>query len=277
MASQLPFLAAASEKEAIQAALDQYNWAARSLRPNPSQSDLVKLYHADGRPYTETTQEMVGGTQEQPAYAWVERHVMFSTREPVGAVIRVKLGGYGGERHFRIESKGVNGRAVALPYGARRNPHQSDVGMYQDILAHLRALQWVYTTTHWTSSGPNSYGDHLLLQRLYEGLDKPIDALGERMVAYFGPQAVAPEVIHERVDQVLPGVMGLTRSPLDALHMLERRLQRAIRKAWKANQDSGDEMSLGIDDFLMGLANERDEAIYLLKQRLHGSGEAGRG
>jgi hypothetical protein len=119
---------------AVQSVVRMLKWqvgmglqVADELMLNPrdrAPDDLVKLYHSDGRPYTETTQEMVGGTQEQPAYAWVERHVMFSTREPVGAVIRVKLGGYGSERHFRIESKGSDGRAVALPYGSRRNPRQ---------------------------------------------------------------------------------------------------------------------------------------------------------
>lgn len=151
---------------------------------------------------------------------------------------------------------------------SRRNPRQSDVGMYQSILAHLRALQWVYTTSHWTSAGPNSYSDHLLLQRLYEGLDKPIDALGERMVAYFGPQAVAPRDINKRVNELLVICEERGLGGLDCLYNLEDWLQTSIRMAWKANQDSGDEFSLGIDDYLMGLANERDEAIYLLKQRL---------
>jgi hypothetical protein len=202
--------------------------------------------------------------------------------------------------------------------------------MYQDILAHLRALQWVYTTTHWTSSGPNAYGDHLLLQRLYEGLDKPIDALGERMVAYFGPDSVDPSLISSRVKKILhhpfqlkraamagtepwasewpthisdprrlrerpreieydgtrytqwheaaAGRKGLSNAlqwdTLARLDRLERSLQRHIKAAWKANQDSGDEFSLGIDDYLMGLANERDEAIYLLKQRLGGGSGA---
>jgi DNA-binding ferritin-like protein len=150
--------------------------------------------------------------------------------------------------------------------------------MYQNILAQMRALQWVYTTSHWTSSGPNSYSDHLLLQRLYEGLEKPIDALGERMVAYFGPQSVDPDLINKRVQAIIfekgrtGGGIGRKKiqpgEELWALLRTEQDLQKAIRKAWKANQDSGDEFSLGIDDYLMGLANERDEAIYLLKQRL---------
>jgi DNA-binding ferritin-like protein len=172
------------------------------------------------------------------------------------------------EDRVRKELLAPIGGLVARVAKPRSNPRKSDVGLYQSILAHLRALQWVYTTTHWTSSGPNSYGDHLLLQRLYEGLDKPIDALGERMVAYFGPQAVDPRDINKRVNELLVICEERGLGGLDCLYNLEDWLQTSIRMAWKANQDSGDEFSLGIDDYLMGLANERDEAIYLLKQRL---------
>jgi DNA-binding ferritin-like protein len=147
--------------------------------------------------------------------------------------------------------------------------------MYQDVLAHLRALQWSYTTTHWISAGPNAYGDHLLLERLYKGLAKPIDGLGERMVAYFGSQSVAPVLINDKAGKLIqwagddaPGRKTIEDTSLAVLLYLEDGLRQSIKTAWKANQDSGDEMSLGIDDFLMSLANERDEAVYLLKQRL---------
>lgn len=163
---------------------------------------------------------------------------------------------------------------------AYKNPRQSDVKLYQAILAHLRALQWVYTTTHWTSAGQNSYGDHLLLQRLYEGLDKPIDQLGERMVAYFGPQSVDPTTINAQVQRIVSSRVDIpsVKDQLGFLFVLESGLQGVIASAWKANQAmQGDfsigaggrhHYSLGLDDFLMGLANDRDEAIYLLKQRL---------
>ena len=99
------------------------------------------------------------------------------------------------------------------------------------------------------------------------------------MVAYFGPQSVSPSVIADKVNSLVAKVSGGYELNLSGdkglkfLLYLENRLQSYLREAWKANQDSGDEFSLGIDDYLMGLANERDEAIYLLKQRLHGSGE----
>ncbi len=168
------------------------------------------------------------------------------------------------------------------PRSLRRNPRKEDAGLYQDVLAHLRALQWLYWTTHWTSKGPNFYGDHLLLQRLYEGKDggpninEEIDALGERMVAYLGPEYVNPLAINDKVQSALrnataasdPTGSTLNVDPLKVLSMLERRLQGSIKKAWKANSAHEASFSLGVDDFLMGLAKERDTAIYLLQQRL---------
>lgn len=157
---------------------------------------------------------------------------------------------------------------------ARQNPAPADVELYQDILAHLRALQWLSWTQHWTSKGPNFYADHKLLQRLYEGkgggpnINEEIDALGERMVFHFGPAAVEPAAIQHRANVLLhrQGRRAGSKDPMDALLRLESTLQAAIKKAWKANQQS--DVSLGLENYLTQLADERDTARYLLKQRL---------
>lgn len=161
------------------------------------------------------------------------------------------------------------------PWPTRRNPMMSEVELYQDILAHLRALQWVSWTSHWTASGPSYYSDHRLLQRLYTGkggpdINEEIDALGERMVAYFGPPSVDPEAIVGRVHQLTGQAVKSSADQFEALLTMEMQLQQAIRRAWEANQASGEHMSLGIDDLLMSLANEREGAIYLLRRRLGG-------
>jgi DNA-binding ferritin-like protein len=174
----------------------------------------------------------------------------------------------GGKRPSKPKSK--------RPWQARRNPMMNEVELYQDILAHLRALQWVSWTSHWTASGPSYYGDHQLLQRLYEGkgggpnINEEIDGLGERMVAYFGPPSVNPEAIVGRVHQLTGQAVQSSADQFEALLTMEMQLQHAIQRAWKANQASGEHMSLGIDDMLMGLANEREAAIYLLQRRLGG-------
>lgn len=145
---------------------------------------------------------------------------------------------------------------------------------YQVILATLRSLQWIAWSAHWTAAGPNYYGDHQLLQRLYEGkgggpdIQAEIDGLGEKMVAYFGPQSVAPSAIEELVHGTVKSAAGAGLGQFEALLTLERHLQELIKKAWRANQEAGESFSLGFDDYLMGLANERETAIYLLGRRL---------
>lgn len=162
------------------------------------------------------------------------------------------------------------------PAMSRANPMMNEGPLYQDVLAHLRAIQWVSWTAHWTAAGPSYYGDHKLLQRLYAGkgggpdINEEIDALGERMVAYFGAPSVNPSAIVHRVHQLTQQALSNSATPFDALLSLEMQLQQAIRRAWKANQASGKHMSLGIDDLLMSLANEREGAIYLLRRRLGG-------
>jgi DNA-binding ferritin-like protein len=156
------------------------------------------------------------------------------------------------------------------PSRARANPSTASYPLLVSVLAHLRALQWLYWTTHWTTQGPNFYGQHLLLQRLYEGkkggpnINEQIDQLGERLVAYFGAASINPVLIQQQATTLLERVQG--GEPVAALMRLEEHLQRAVRAAWDAEQQAGSSRSLGLDDYLMGLANERDTARYLLGQ-----------
>ena len=52
--------------------------------------------------------------------------------------------------------------------------------IFQKTLAILRSLSCYYQTAHWTVKGPNYYGDHLLLQRLYDAVTGEIDTVGEK-------------------------------------------------------------------------------------------------
>lgn len=152
----------------------------------------------------------------------------------------------------------------------RRNP---DVGTFQDVLGHLRALNWLYWTAHWTSAGPNFYGDHLLLQRLYVGddggpdINEQIDRLGERMVAYFGESSVDPVVINDMASRLIKAAREKSGDDLHALLELEKSSQVVVRSAWTQAR----QMSLGLDDLFMSIAQDRDTAVYLLGRRLRAS------
>jgi len=134
------------------------------------------------------------------------------------------------------------------------------------LLAHLRALHWCYWTAHWQAKGDPAYGDHLLYQRLYEGMVDEIDGLAEKCVAYFGEKAVCPNAqivtaahlvqqIHENGDLAT------------GLQMSEEVLQRVIREL-RDRLSEGGELSVGLEDYLGGLANAHETNQYLLGQRL---------
>lgn len=156
----------------------------------------------------------------------------------------------------------------------RLNPKRQDVVGYLSIVAHLRAIQWLAWNAHWVSSGPNAYGMHLLLERLYSGkgddapgpnIEEHIDEIGERIVAYFGNSAIDPAQLNHQSTLLLQSVAKQETDPVCQLLCLERSLQRVLKDVWEKEQSSKDR-SLGLDDYLMGLANERDTVIYLLQQ-----------
>jgi hypothetical protein len=139
----------------------------------------------------------------------------------------------------------------------------------QKILAALRALRWSYHTKHWMVSGGHFYGDHLLFERLYSGkpsLDDAADSLAEKMVAQLGPASVSSRSIWPLAGDFLDRGMATSECPYRQSLAMEQEAQLLLARAHTSLKQKG-ALSLGMDDLLMSLANEREQAIYLLKQR----------
>ena len=139
----------------------------------------------------------------------------------------------------------------------------------QHLLALLRTLRWHYHTTHWRVQGKNFYGDHLMFERLYKGdpsLDDEIDTLGEKMVSLYGRDVVTSQAIWPEATRSLEAVASQSCPYRQAL-MLEQEVQQTLKSAHDSLKSEG-RLTAGMDDYLIALANERDTAIYLLKQRL---------
>lgn len=139
------------------------------------------------------------------------------------------------------------------------------------LLALLRAQHMLYWTGHWQATGDSSYGDHLLMERLYTGnVVAEIDTLAEKMVAMGGAEAVDPqrqiELMHNWVQEVDDLV-----HPIERALFLEREFQDFVEHVYEVLSDS-DDMSLGLDDFLMSMANDHETSLYLLQQRVDGFG-----
>lgn len=138
------------------------------------------------------------------------------------------------------------------------------------VLGQLRGLQWSHWNSHWKVQGDTQYGDHLLFERLYAGLTEDIDTLGEKITSYFGPQAITDMGTAMEMVGFLQNYPKPDKGPTELYERalaLELHLQTTLKTVYTAIKASGD-MSLGLDDFLMSLANTHETHVYLLRQRL---------
>jgi hypothetical protein len=154
----------------------------------------------------------------------------------------------------------------------------------QWLLALLRAQYWMYQNLHWEVQGDAAYGNHLLFQRIYEGDDAEgedddgvqgeVDALAEKMVGTYGNAAVSSAALIDKVNRWLH-----TWDQVDCLFRRalysERCARICIRRTYERLKDLG-AISLGMDDFLMGLDSGHETNEYLLRQVLRAKESAER-
>jgi len=134
-----------------------------------------------------------------------------------------------------------------------------------ELLALIRSSQLISQTCHWTISGPQFYGDHQLLQRIYEGMNNQIDGLGEKIVNNGG--SVCPCDQSKLISQF---VIQFNDSQSDCMNICLGIETAIIDKISLVRQqlESNQKLSDALDNFLQGLADEHDVFIYLLKQRI---------
>ncbi len=136
------------------------------------------------------------------------------------------------------------------------------------MLAMLRSAYILHQTSHWQASGPMFYGDHEMLLRIYESVEDEIDTLAEKMVAKYGAPSVNPieqaEIINQHVQEMEQKSGG---DPITRAMLVEEDLQETFTNAYQ-HLKQANSMSLGMDDFIMGVANNHETNVYLLRQRL---------
>jgi DNA-binding ferritin-like protein len=142
-------------------------------------------------------------------------------------------------------------------------------GSLLTLLGTLRALKWTSWNSHWQVKGKPFYGDHLMLERIYQGeIDEQIDTLGEKLVFMYGGGVITNGVMRS---SFLHGVESALSShkhcALSRVLYLEKLLQNQFKLCHSLGQQS-QQISLGMDDYLMATANQHETFLYLLKQRL---------
>jgi DNA-binding ferritin-like protein len=148
--------------------------------------------------------------------------------------------------------------------GAGLENAKSTPEILQEVLGLLRGQYWNYWTTHWQAKGDNAYGNHLLFQRLYEGLTVEIDSLAEKIVGYFGEEEVENTAIMEKMERWLEKWKA-TADPMERAIQTEQDMQNLFKAAYEKLKEA-DDVSLGLDDFLMATSNAHETNLYLLQQ-----------
>lgn len=183
----------------------------------------------------------------------------------------------GGEGFQKYPSAYANGWA-SKAYGDlggtwTKQASQRDISLptLQVLLAILRGAHWAHWTSHWQVKGQSYYGDHLLLERIYESLIEEIDTLAEKIVGTYGAMAVAPvEQAQIMANTLLPVAEAQAENdPIRRALVIEEALQVVFKNIYNALKEM-DSLTLGMDDFLMSMANAHETNLYLLRQRTRG-------
>jgi hypothetical protein len=139
-------------------------------------------------------------------------------------------------------------------------------------LSWLKALSTIHQSHHWQAFSDPFYGDHLMYMRLYEAVQKDVDAMAEKAVGMGTIELVDPvkvlkhtEIILSVIYEARPGIPNPTdlamRSLTAELHFLKA-LERISQLL-----ESRSLLTAGIDNQLAGLADLHEQNVYLLKQR----------
>ena len=134
----------------------------------------------------------------------------------------------------------------------------------KNLLSILRAMQIHYHTMHWKSHGQNFYGDHIMYERIYKSLKKDIDECGEKSIALFGDNSI-DEV--ELAQMILSWIIRWnSTNEHDKAVMPEVDLQNVAKQTFD-QLSSANNLSMGLNDFLMTICNKHETDLYLIKQR----------
>jgi len=132
-------------------------------------------------------------------------------------------------------------------------------------VATLKAMALIHQHNHWTTNGEMFYSEHLLFERLYNSVLEDLDLAAEKYMGLFGDEVLAYTLQTQLLSKVLSNYNKLEGSPVEMSLAVEKDFIKFSNDAYKCFEEQG-ELSLGLDDMIMSIASNREEAAYLLQQ-----------
>lgn len=161
------------------------------------------------------------------------------------------------------------GALVLLEAGLTVYPKGQPYAELAVFLGSLRALQIIHQSHHWQSMGKNSYSDHLLYQRLYEVIEREVDAIGEKIVGTGQMKLTNYFTQLKHIENFLNVVTSrgaISQDSYTAELAIVTMGEVVINRLQIA---SGDKkyLTAGIEQAIGDILNKHEEHLYLLQQR----------
>jgi len=139
-------------------------------------------------------------------------------------------------------------------------------------LVHLKYLYALHQNHHWTAMGDSYYGDHLLFQRLYDGILKEIDTLAEKSIGLGCVGNVDLHLQHSQLLRLVTGQGSASMIPQSSdlakkSLMAEMNFLSVMKHLCDSLKECG-LMTHGLDNLLAGIEDAHEGHVYLLKQRI---------
>jgi hypothetical protein len=142
-----------------------------------------------------------------------------------------------------------------------------------NYVGSLRAIQLWFHSAHILAKGTGFAGDHVnLYGRIYSDVTEEIDTAIEKAVGITNnevmgcPRVITYKALEVLMDYPVPSNATALKIALSALALVKSYLAYVTKMF--GDLEEADELSLGLNDFLMQSANTFEGYEYLLQQRV---------
>lgn len=140
------------------------------------------------------------------------------------------------------------------------------------FLATLEAARESHHTAHWAVKGPTFFSDHKMFEELYDSLNGPIDDIGERAVLLGCNTVLSASAVKQHAKELLDQWDKEHPDLIDRALAVETVISWCVKhcRAELAKQEDENGIYAGLDNLLIGIADERAKYLgWLTRRAMH--------
>ena len=137
----------------------------------------------------------------------------------------------------------------------------------RELACRLRANQIYYHSAHNMVDGANFFSDHKFFAKAYKAHEAAYDAVVERMIANGASMELEVAEFHHDVATKLEGAPSTNAMNPEEFFQYALKLELGTIQMITAKINSED-LTIGEDNLLAGLADEAEKRIYKIQARL---------